>query len=154
MKSIALVVALAAADPSLPPMIELRALGVSDRPKASGSPMQTGAHRSLPKDAIKRGRWMSDGVWRLGIKSPGAEGLRIHFRDFALKSGTVTISAGTSPPEVVGPYSAKGPNHSGDFWSDLVFADTIVVEYKPAPGARTSAAPPFRIPEITHIWPH
>ena len=154
MKSIALAVALAAADPSLPPMIELKALGASDRPKTASSPMQAGLHRSLPKDAIKRGRWMSDRVWRLGIKSPGAEGLRVHFRDFALKGGTVTIGAATSKPEVVGPYTAAGPNRNGDFWSDLVFADTVVIEYKPAPGVRGSSAPPFRIPEITHIWPH
>lgn len=141
-----------------PPTIALKPLQPGERPKPASGPMAAGVHRSLSADSVKRGRWMraSGGskVWRLAIKSPGAEGLRVHFRDFAAGQGIVTVrAAGGAKPEGTSPYTGSGPNRDGDFWSDIVFADTIVIEYKPAASARASGTPPFRIPEITHMWP-
>ena len=140
-----------------PPQVALKKLTAADRPKQVDGAMIAGMHRTLPADALKRGRWTklasAQSVWRLGLKSPDASGIRVHFRDFDVAGGSVWIysTAGTKP-EVAGPYSGGGPNRDGDFWSDVVFADRVVIEYKPAHGVRASGTPPFRIPEISHLW--
>jgi hypothetical protein len=120
----------------------------------SVEPRAAGRHRPLEARAVDKGKWrkLASGasVWRLGIESPGAAGLRVHFTGFDANGGRVWIHAQTAPgkPEVVGPYSGKGPHHDGDFWSDVVFSPAIVIEYQPAAPARK---PPFRIPEIAHL---
>jgi len=120
----------------------------------SAEPQAAGRHRPLEARAFDKGKWKNlasgAGVWRLGIESPGAVGLRVHFTGFDANEGRVWIHAQTTPgkPEVVGPYSGKGPHNDGDFWSDVVFSPTIVIEYQPAAPARK---PPFRIPEIAHL---
>jgi hypothetical protein len=141
-----------------PPQVALKKLTAADQPKqAASGAMIAGMHRTLPADALKRGRWTKlasgESVWRLGVKSQDASGIRIHFRNFAAAGGSVWIySTLGMKPEVAGPYSGGGPNRDGDFWSDVVFADTVVMEYKPARGVRASGTPPFRIPEISHLW--
>ena len=122
-----------------------------------GGAMAAGAHRSLPASSLKRGRWTNlpggGSVWRIALKSPGAEGVRIHFTKFGAAKGRVWIYADRAPkPEVIGPYTGTGPNRDGDFWSGIVFSDTVVVEYQPAPSAPASGVPPFRMPEISHLW--
>ena len=140
-----------------PPNVVLKKLTAADRPKQVNGAMIAGMHRTLSANALKRGRWTKfasgESVWRLGLKSPDASGIRVHFRDFDAAGGSVWIySTAGAKPEVVGPYSGGGPNRDGDFWSDVVFVDTVVIEYKPARGARAAGAPPFRIPEISHLW--
>jgi hypothetical protein len=113
-----------------------------------------GAHRPLEARSLDKGKWkkLSNGasVWRLGIESPGAAGLRVHFTGFDAGEGKLWLhaQAGHGKPEVAGPYSGKGPHKDGDFWSDVVFSSSIVIEYQPAGSAQTV---PFRIREISHL---
>ena len=140
-----------------PPTIALPPLE-GRRPEAEKSgAMAVGTHRSLPGSSLKRGRWTKlpggGSVWRIAVKSPGAEGVRIHFTQFDAAKGRVWIYAERDPkPEVAGPYTGSGPNRNGDFWSGIVFSDTLVVEYQPPAGAPASGAPPFRVSEISHLW--
>jgi len=120
----------------------------------AAEPRAVGAHRPLEARTLDKGKWqkLSNGarVWRLGIESPGAAGLRVHFAGFDAGAGKVWLhaEAGHGKPEVAGPYSGKGPHKDGDFWSDIVFSSSVIVEYQPAGSARKV---PFRIPEISHL---
>ena len=120
----------------------------------AAEPRAVGTHRPLDARSLDKGKWtkLSNGVhiWRLGIESPGAAGLRVRFTSFDAGAGKLWLhaQAGHGKPEVAGPYSGKGPYKDGDFWSDVVFSSSIVVEYQPAGSARKV---PFRIPEISHL---
>jgi hypothetical protein len=64
------------------------------------------------------------------IKSSGASGTGVHFRNFALADGEEVYVYGTSPDSIVfGPFTEKGPWGSGDFWSGTVDGDTVVIEF-------------------------
>jgi hypothetical protein len=141
----------------MPKFFKLKPLAKSeiDAVKArSAEPQAVGRHRPLEARAFDQGKWKNlargASVWRLGIESPGAAGLRVHFTGFDANAGRVWIHAQMTQgkPEVVGPYSGKGPHNDGEFWSDVVFSPTIDIEYQPAAPARK---PPFRIPEIAHL---
>jgi hypothetical protein len=62
----------------------------------------------------------------------------------------VTSSSSDDAVPIAGAGEQRGgPYRSGgDFWSDIVFGDTIVVEYRPASAEKVV---PFRIPEIAHL---
>ena len=53
--------------------------------------------------------------------------------------------------QVVGPYTGSGLYGDGDFWSGIVFGDSLTIEYMPD-GASTKEAVPFQIVAISHIW--
>jgi lysyl endopeptidase len=90
-------------------------------------------------------------LWRMAFRSPGAAGLRIHFSNFDVGAGSVWVYAkenGKTPSA----YSGKGLFGDGDFWSEVMIADTAVVEYQ-SEGADAPAELPFRIDEISHVLP-
>ncbi len=85
------------------------------------------------------------------IKSAGASGIRVHFRNFALSDGDeLYVYAPTNDSIVFGPYLNKGPWGSGDFWSGTIVADTAVIEFYSRSGQIGSG---FEILEISHIFP-
>ncbi|HUQ91264.1 MAG TPA: PPC domain-containing protein [Bryobacteraceae bacterium] len=101
------------------------------------------------------GRWetLPEGksLWRAGIQSPGARGIRLHFTQFSVGTGRVWIHDGTGEEEQIsGPYTGAGPFSDGDFWSDIVMADTAIVEFEPSEGQR--GQPPFQVGEISHVY--
>ena len=120
----------------------------------AAEPQAVGAHRPIAERSLDKGKWKKLGngasIWRLGIESPGASGLRVHFTGFDAGAGKLWLhaQAGQEKPEVVGPYSGKGPHQDGDFWSDIVFSSSVIIEYRPAGSAHKV---PFRIPEISHL---
>ena len=48
-------------------------------------------------------------------------------------------------------YTGSGLYGDGDFWSGIVFGDSLTIEYLPD-GASAGEAVPFQIVEISHIW--
>ena len=88
-------------------------------------------------------------VWRLKVTSPSAHAMRVHFRDFAIGSGSLWLHSESG--QVIGPYSGLGLYGDGDFWSGIVFGDTLTIEYLPDE-ATTTEAVPFQIVSISHIW--
>ena len=66
------------------------------------------------------------------IKSSGASGVGVHFRNFALADGAEVYVYGTAPASIVfGPFTNKGPWGDGEFWSGTVDGDTIVIRVVP-----------------------
>ena len=75
----------------------------------------------------------------------------MHFTQFSSGSGLVWIHDGSGDEsQIAGPYTGAGPFADGDFWSDVVMADTIVIEFQPGDTEAVRVMPPFRIHEISH----
>ena len=154
---------------SLPPpaTAALPPLGPDDlqrlQPEQSRPPV-IGVHRRLPPGTVTlsfsggavkttaEGAWQSTGVgrlWRLKMISPSARAMRIHFRDFAIGVGSLWLHSASG--QVVGPYTGSGLYGDGDFWSGIVFGDSLTIEYLPD-GPSAGEAVPFQIVAISHIW--
>ncbi|MDP2997044.1 MAG: PPC domain-containing protein [Bryobacterales bacterium] len=115
-----------------------------------------GVHRRVDPNLLERGRAeILDGersVWRLALHSQEAGGLRVHFTSFDAGSGRVWVHAGTGEEsEIHGPYTGKGLYGDGDFWSDVVLGETVVVEYEPGRPMGPGETPPFQIAEVSHL---
>ena len=150
-----------------PAEVALPPLGPDDLQRLQpqrGRPPVIGVHRRLPQGALKlsfsaggvkstaEGAWQSTEagrLWRLKLTSPSARALRVHFRDFAIGAGRLWLHS--EDGQAVGPYSGSGRYGDGDFWSGIVFGDSLTIEYLPAPAAAGEAVP-FRIVAISHIW--
>ena len=154
---------------SLPPptVAALPPLGPDDlqllRPQ-EGQPPVIGVHRQLPQGSVAlsfsggtarttaEGAWQSipaGRLWRLRITSPSARAMRVHFRDFAIGAGKLWLYSADG--QALPPYTGSGLYADGNFWSDIVFGDSLTIEYLPDPAA-TEEAVPFQIVEISHIW--
>ena len=90
--------------------------------------------------------------WRSLIASEGATAIRLHFHDFNVGDGQVWIHAGKPEHnQVFGPYTGRGRYGDGDFWTEIVFAPDVYIEYRPSDkNARSS--PPFAVSEVFHFW--
>ena len=129
-----------------------------------GQPPVIGIHRQLPQGSVElsfsggtarttvEGAWQSipaGRLWRLRITSPSARAMRVHFRDFAIGAGKLWLYSADG--QAVPPYTGSGLYGDGNFWSDIVFGDSLTIEYLPDPAAAEEAVP-FQIVEISHIW--
>lgn len=91
-------------------------------------------------------------TWATSISSPGAHGIRVHFRNFSLPAGAemyiLDLEGATH-----GPYAGRGRNGDGEFWTHTVFSDTAVIllsHVGPA-GAKVRANVSFVIDSVGHI---
>ena len=152
---------------SQPAGIALPPLGPDDLQRLQpqeGQPPVIGVHRRLPAGALMpsfsegtvkttaEGAWQSTAVgrlWRLKMTSPSARAMRIHFRDFAIGAGSLWLHSASG--QVVGPYTGSGLYGDGDFWSGIVFGDSLTIEYLPD-GESAEEAVPFEIVAISHVW--
>jgi hypothetical protein len=83
------------------------------------------------------------------IKSSGASGIGVHFRNFALAEGEEVYVYGAATDTIVfGPFTAKGPWGTGEFWSGTVDGDTAVIEFHKNTDENKQG---FEIFEISHI---
>ena len=116
-----------------------------------GPRLAIGVNRTLPAEAIAAGAWETvaggQRVWRMAIRSPGSEGIRVEYRNFSAGAGKVWLHDGA---HVAGPYTGRGIFDNGRFWSATVFSESAIVEYEPAPDAPEEAGPPFEIRAISH----
>src|SRR5262245_9332055 len=116
-------------------------------------PNQIGVNRSVEVSPNTRAQKFvnPDGsqVIVLVIKSSGASGVGVHFRNFSLADGEEVYVYGTGANSIVfGPFTNKGPWGSDEFWSGTVDGDTIVIEFyeKTEKGGQG-----FDVFEISHI---
>jgi len=114
-----------------------------------------GFSRDVGALTTARGAWenLAGGrVWRLAIRSEGAQAVRIRFTGFSVGTGRVWVYApAQDPSSEAGLFTGEGPYADGEFWSGLVAGDTAVMEYQPA-GEPAAGPPPFQIAEIAHLW--
>jgi len=116
-------------------------------------PNQIGINRSVDVSPNTRAQKFvnPDGsqIIALIIKSSGASGIGVHFRDFALADGEEVYAYGASTDSIVfGPFTDKGPWGSGEFWSGTVDGDTVVIEFYRRTDENGKG---FEIFEISHI---
>jgi hypothetical protein len=127
--------------------------GAAELAKMAGSgPRQAvGIHRELPENALSNGGWEAapngSALWRMAIRSPGSDGLRLEFRNFSVGEGKVWLYDGR---QVEGPYTGQGIFDNGHFWSATVDSETVTLEYEPADGASITGDPPFEIVTLAH----
>ena len=115
---------------------------------AAQTPLQVGTHKTVDADMLRHAKWKS-GVWRLDLKSEGAKALRVHFRGVTL-SGPGKLWIRDEKGVRKGPYTGKGPNGDGEFWTESVFGARVTAEYEP--GTRKvdkKASRPFEIVEFS-----
>ena len=85
------------------------------------------------------------------IKSSGASGIGVHFRNFALAAGDEVYVYGPAADSIVfGPFTNKGPWGSGEFWSGTIVGDTAVIEFHTRTDEKKKG---FEIFEVSHIFP-
>lgn len=116
-----------------------------------------GFERKVNARAPQRGQWqtLDDGrtVWRLALQADGAMGLRVYFSRFQAGAGEVWVYS-QDGSQAFGPYSGSGIDGSGEFWSNTIFGDALVVEYQPAePLTADGSTPgvPFLIPQVSQM---
>jgi hypothetical protein len=90
--------------------------------------------------------------WQTGIRVESAGGLRIHFQNFNVGNGKVWVHDGNPVGQVFGPYSGRGLLGTGEFWTEMVFKETIWIEYITGDG-KASGKPPFEVPDVFELWP-
>src|SRR4029453_19097785 len=117
-------------------------------------PKQIGVNRSVEVSPNTRAQKFvnPDGseVIVLIIKSSGASGIGVHFRNFALTDAEEVYVYGAGSDSIVfGPYTNNGPWSSGDFWSGTVNGDTVVIEFYTRPDENGKG---FEIFEISHVF--
>ena len=122
--------------------------------------LPTEANAAIGSDAatIRPGRWeLTDqglAVWRTTIRSTGASAMRVHFESFDVEGRVYAYPRGASATTpFAGPYGGLGPQGDGDFWSEVIFSDSVTIEYVLRRDAKPPAELPFRVIEITHILP-
>jgi Trypsin-like peptidase domain/Fibronectin type III domain len=116
-------------------------------------PNQIGVNRSVEVSPNTRAQKFvnPDGsqIIVLIIKSSGASGVGVHFRNFALADGEEVYVYGAATDSIVfGPFTDKGPWGSGEFWSGTVDGDTVVIEFYKKTDENGQG---FEIFEISHI---
>ena len=116
-------------------------------------PNQIGVNRSVEVSPNTRAQKFvnPDGsqIIVLIIKSSGASGVGVHFRNFALTDGEEVHVYGAATDSIVfGPFKDKGPWGSGEFWSGTVDGDTVVIEFYKKTNENGKG---FEIFETSHI---
>jgi|GEM_PF-5555180 len=139
--------------------LNLVAASAFDRQRdgVAGMPMRIGVDRAVPGgkliDTRSAGTWhtMPDGmrVWSLQLEAPGAQAIRVHFKNLALAEGTRLIVTGppTFTPEVL---HGNGRMRAGGFWSTPIVGDVVFLEYQNPTGK--AAYPTILIDKVTHIY--
>ncbi len=86
------------------------------------------------------------------LMATGAQAVRVHFTSVNLPPGAqILVYARDQANEVYGPYTARGPEGTGDFWTPPITGENVVVEYF-TPAASPDETPPYLIPEISHLY--
>ena len=93
-------------------------------------------------------------VWAMALEAAGAGAVRVNLRGVDLP-GEADLFFFSPQGQAFGPYSGKGPNGSGEFWTNTVFGSQGVVllrHYGPN-GAADLKGISFGISEVGHIGP-
>ena len=118
----------------------------------SSDPTRIGVTRTLGlrSDAVASVHSTAAGVSLklFAIRSPGARGIRVHFEGFNIPPSHRVLVYGEHPDShVAGPYRLRGPFGDGEFWSDTIDGDTVIIELQ-----HDSPETPFYISEILHNY--
>ena len=107
-------------------------------------------HRSVLHDAFGAVRGGDFGAfdWAGVVRTPEAAAVRIHLTDFDLPEGA-EMFVYTRDGMAFGPYTGRGPNGTGDFWTNTVAGAEVVVRLR----AGSIGEPRFTISGVGHLTP-
>lgn len=93
-------------------------------------------------------------VYSMSLHAPGAAAMRVQFKNFDLPD-SADLFLFTADGQSVGPYRRKGPTKSGEFWSDALFSDFVMlqVRYFGPPSRGGLGRSGFQVAEIGHVRP-
>lgn len=98
----------------------------------------------------------SDGgfVWAAAIRSEGAGALRVHLHGLNLPDDA-DVFFFSPRGQAFGPYSGRGPNGDGEFWSNTVIGSegVILLRHYGPNGATDLQGITFKISDVGHIGP-
>jgi hypothetical protein len=84
-------------------------------------------------------------VWAMAFRSPGAHYLRLRFVNFDAGDASVIVYARNGDEVVtLGPFTGKGPQRSGDFWTLSLPGDTAFLEFS------GGGEPRLEVAEVMH----
>jgi len=113
-----------------------------DIPRLSSKPF------ARPFGAMRAGA--SGFVWTGAIRSPDAAALRIHIEDLDLPEGN-ELYAWTRDGMAFGPYTGRGPNGTGELWTNAVDGDEVVLQIRGSASGDGAGLPSFRITGVGHV---
>ena len=93
-------------------------------------------------------------VYTMALSSPGAAALRVHFTGFRLPPAT-GVYLYTDETQAFGPYTGRGPLGDGEFWSNTVVGDYVILQLRhvgPATDADLHGAG-FTVAGLGHVRP-
>ena len=119
-----------------------------------GVPMRYSQKLDVDYNIHDAGTWekTSDGgmLWRLGINSPNALGLKFFFDTFWLPEGSELYIYSNNNDMSIGPYTHEQNHEDGTFGTPLVKSDFIVVEYYQPENVYES--PQLNIDKVYHAY--
>ncbi len=141
---------------ALPPSV-LKQGDADDNGKRAGKRLRIGVARDLSfkLDALKSASVYSlpDGEVRIfSVVSDTAKQVRLFLTDVDIPAGgRLYIYSRENPEEVFGPYTGRGLNDAGEFWTPPVRGESAVVELFLPESVRLDR-PAFTITKINHIF--
>ena len=137
------------------PIVDVDALLIEDEENVGiGVPMRFAHSFDVDLGINNSGTWeeMDDGtlIWRLGIHSPGAYGMKVLFDAYFLPEGAEIYVFSKEEDMSIGPYTHEQNHEDGTFGIPLVKSDHIVVEYY-QPG-NISEEPQININTVFHAY--
>ncbi|MBI3846419.1 MAG: hypothetical protein HY292_17460 [Planctomycetes bacterium] len=117
---------------------------------------RVGVTLAVDHDPARVRGWRSDGAegrfWTGEIDAPNARSMRVHFTQFALPPGAqVFVHAADDLENVFGPFEGTGIYPNGEFWSQTIGGERVVVEYWEPKVLQTNKLP-FRIADIVYDY--
>ena len=83
--------------------------------------------------------------WAGVVRTPGAAAIRVHFTDFDLPEGAALYAYAGGM--AFGPYTGRGPNGDGDFWSNSIAGSELTLQLQ----AGVDGTPHFTIAGVGHL---
>jgi hypothetical protein len=140
---------------SAPPEIQLGAVAETQIVISESPARQVGIVRELESELSIPPACEQTGdrtLMRIAFRSQGAAAIRVHFDKFEVGESKVWLHSGAAESPLDGPYTERGPNDTGDFWSGTIFGDVIVIEYEAPSTLGCGSSIPFVISELAHLW--
>jgi len=91
-----------------------------------------------------------DKVWKLEIKSSGAEALAIYFEDFKLPDNAELFLYNKDKNQVIGAFTIENNSENGYFATELIQGDVVIFEYSVS--AKNDKQIPFTISEVAYVY--